>query len=118
MQHIFNVAIDVDVDGISRQISENVEKNVTQLIHDEIIRIIAEKYGREYRSYFYNMGVPNETKEQHAMKALVERAVIEPMIDKALEACKAEVIEAAAAKLCNSYRNTKAYKERMAAANA
>lgn len=95
MEHIFNIAINVEDEKIANSISANVENQVYKLISDEVKSIIYERSWGSYKQYNNN-----------PLKELVVG-----QIDKFLNDNKGTILETASSKLAEKLAKSKAGKE-------
>ena len=98
-QHILNIAFDFDDDKI-RQIAENaIEKNIEGIIQDIICDEIA--------PYHYDYLTKRRDRD---WTVLMDK--VDSQIKKVLDEHKDDIIDLAATKLSESYKRTKAWKEK------
>lgn len=99
MQHILNIAFDFDDEKIKNIVEKSIEQDMDSIIKEIILDRIAPY---EY-SYLGN------TKERQWDRL---KAKVDDRIDAILNEHKEEIIDCAAIKLVESYKRTKAWKER------
>lgn len=99
MQHVLNIAFDFDDEKVRTIVEKAIEQDMDSIIKEIILDRIAP---HEY-SYF------NNKKERQWSKF---EEMLDGRIDAILEEHKEEIIDRASTKLVESYKRTKAWKER------
>lgn len=100
MQHIINIAFDFDDDKVKAIAEKTIEQDMDSIIKEIILDSVAP---RQY-SYLTN-------KRERNWEGLSNKVTIR--IDAVLKEYKDEIIELAASKLADSFKRTKAWKERI-----
>ncbi len=98
MQHILNIAFDFDDEKIKNIVEKSIEQDMGSIIKEIILDRIA-PYGYGY--------FEKERRQWDKLEAKVDNR-----IDAILNEHKEEIIDCAAIKLVESYKRTKAWKER------
>lgn len=101
MQHVLNIAFDFDDEKVTKIAEQAIENDI-----DSIIEKIIKDYLAPERTYYYGW----EKKTERYWQGLSEK--VDNRIDMLLDKHKDEIIEMASDKLVNSYRRTKAWKEK------
>lgn len=95
MEHVVQFAISIDDKTIQKRLEENAYEDITERLYKEAKEKLPKQQG--WGSY-----------DEPDWNILVDRR-----IDRFLEENKDAIIEATAERLARSYRNSKAFKERM-----
>ena len=101
MQHVINIAFDFDDEKVTKIAEAAIENDINSIIEKIIIDYLAPE-----KTYYYGW----EKKTDRSWEALSKK--IDDRIDALIEKYKDEIIEMASDKLVESYRRTKAWKER------
>ena len=101
MQHVLNIAFDFDDEKVTKIAESAIENDINSIIEKIILDYLAPE-----KSYYYGF----EKKTERSWKGLSNK--INERIDAMLNKHKDEIIEMASDKLVESYRRTKAWKER------
>ena len=99
MQHVLNIAFDFDDEKVTKIAEEAIENDIDSIIEN----IIKDYLAPERYTYWDN-------KTERSWERLSLK--INDRIDAMLNKHKDEIIEMASDKLVNSYKRTKAWKER------
>ena len=99
MQHILNIAFDFDDEKVTKIAEEAIENDIDSIVE----KIIKDYLAPEHYTYWDN-------KTERSWERLSLK--IDDRIDAMLDKHKDEIIEMASDKLVNSYKRTKAWKER------
>lgn len=99
MEHIVQFAISIDDRTIQKRIEENVYYDILDKLMDEAKNNLPQK------GYAYDKS-----------RGIDWRYLVEEQLERFVERYKNEIIDAAAEKLCESYKRTKAFKEKMSEA--
>lgn len=98
MEHIVQFAIGIDDQAIQKRIEENAYNDILDKLMDEA------KNSLPQEGYVY------------VNRRVNWRHLVEEQLELFVERHKDEIIDAAAEKLCESYKRTKAFKEKMSEA--
>lgn len=101
MQHVVNIAFDFDDEKVTKIAESAIENDINSIIE----KIISDHLAPE-KTYYYGW----EKKTDRSWEALSKK--IDDRIDAMINKHKDEIIEMASDKLVESYRRTKAWKER------
>lgn len=101
MQHVVNIAFDFDDEKVTKIAESAIENDINSIIE----KIISDHLAPE-KTYYYGW----EKKTDRSWEALSKK--IDDRIDDMLDEHKDEIIEMASNKLVESYKRTKAWKER------
>lgn len=101
MQHVINIAFDFDDEKVTKIAESAIENDINSIIE----KIISDHLAPE-KTYYYGW----EKKTDRSWEALSKK--IDDRIDAMINKHKDEIIEMASDKLVESYRRTKAWKER------
>lgn len=102
MQHVINIAFDFD-DNKVKEIAENaIDNDINSIIEKIIIDYLAPE-----KSYYQGWGKKTERSWEELKNKINDR------IDAMLNEHKDEIIEMASDKLVDSYKRTKAWKEKV-----
>lgn len=104
MQHVVNIAFDFDDEKVRETARQAVENELDKIIKDIILDYIA-PMKRDYLTRKYE-------RDWSGFRERVERITRQALIEEH----KNGIIELASSKLCESYKRTKAWKEKTDAA--
>ena len=99
MEHIFNIAINMDDETIKRQVAEKAEKEIMSNLQREVGRIIFE------RTSYYDYGRNNKGYNENSLSNWAQN-----QFDNFLKEHKDEIIAGAAKELADRLARTKAGK--------
>ena len=103
MEHIFNIAINMDDEAIKRQVAEKAEKEIMTNLQREVGRVIFERTGSSY--YRYNNSNSDKGYDEHHLSSWAKM-----QFEGFLAAHKDEIIAGAAKELADRLSRTKAAK--------
>lgn len=108
-EHVVSFAVGIDDEAIIRNVEENAHKQIIQDIKLEVLnKIMSARY--------YNQSPV--TKDRYSGNITVDRNAVlsdfsEHLVKEAFMECKDDIIERAATILADSYKRSKAWKEKV-----